>query len=298
MITTHLMGGLGNQLFQIFCAWAMALRLQTEFVVLTTYQTNFNQGRSDRPTYWDTILSGVKNNVRFIRDIPNMIVEKEPTFEFRPIKLTTDVINGRGSLMINGYYQSEKYFRDKFMEIYSMLDIQKKRQDVLKKMVHMCNITETDEPMKNSISMHFRLGDYKGLQHYHPIMTFEYYNRSLREILNSFPEGSLQTPYTVYYFCEDGDVDTVMGCIQRLSQEFGDRLVFVRGGQGMDDWEQMLLMSCCNHHIIGNSSFSWWGAYFNTSPTKVVCYPSVWFGAAAGHNTRDLCPDEWRRVEV
>lgn len=295
MITTHLMGGLGNQLFQIFCAWAMALRLQTEFVILNTYQTNFNHGRNDRPTYWDTILSGIKKNIRFINGMPNMIVEKEPVFEFRPIKLTTDIINGRASLMINGYYQSDKYFRDRFMEIYTMLDIQKKREEVLNKFVQMTN---TEEPMTNSISMHFRLGDYKALQHYHPIMTFNYYNRSLREILNSLPDGSLQNQYKVYFFCEDGDINTVMDCIQRLTQEFGEHLVFIRGGQGMNDWEQMLLMSCCNHHIIANSSFSWWGAYFNTSTTKIVCYPSVWFGPASGHNTRDLCPAEWKCVSV
>jgi hypothetical protein len=98
------------------------------------------------------------------------------------------------------------------------------------------------------------------------------------------------------YFCEESDLGDALEKIQHLVQAF-PTFKFVRGNNTLADWEQLLLMSCCHHNIIANSSFSWWGAYFNTHDDKIVCYPSVWFGPAANLNTRDLCPPEWMRIQ-
>ena len=73
---------------------------------------------------------------------------------------------------------------------------------------------------------------------------------------------------------------------------------FIRASNDLSDWEQMILMSCCRDNIIANSSFSWWAAHFNTNPDKIVCYPAIWFGEVAGHDTRDLCPNEWHKIHV
>ena len=55
----------------------------------------------------------------------------------------------------------------------------------------------------------------------------------------------------------------------------------------------MLSMSCCEHNIIANSTFSWWGAYFNDKKEKIGCYPGQWFGPKlADKNTKDICPEE------
>jgi hypothetical protein len=109
----------------------------------------------------------------------------------------------------------------------------------------------------------------------------------------------------VLYFCEDVDIKDATENITYLRQEFPE-FVFIRddefisgsGENKLADWEQLLLMSCCHHNIIANSSFSWWGAYFNEWPDKIVCYPSVWFGSAIGHNTDDLCPPSWQRIDL
>ena len=74
---------------------------------------------------------------------------------------------------------------------------------------------------------------------------------------------------------------------------------FIRCPQAVSqDWQQMLVMSCCHHNIIANSSFSWWGAYLNKNIRKIVCYPSKWFGPKTQHHdTSDLCPEEWTKID-
>ena len=100
---------------------------------------------------------------------------------------------------------------------------------------------------------------------------------------------------TILYFCEDDDFDEVLEKIYNLEQAFPE-LIFVRADSSISDWEQMILMSLCSSNIIANSTFSWWAAYFNANPTKMVCYPATWFGPKAGHDTSDMFPEDWLKI--
>jgi tellurite resistance-related uncharacterized protein len=73
-------------------------------------------------------------------------------------------------------------------------------------------------------------------------------------------------------------------------------LTFEKVDSRLDDWEQMILMSLCQYNIIANSTFSWWAAYFNTNANKLVCYPKVWFGPRANHDTKDLYLEDWIKI--
>lgn len=149
----------------------------------------------------------------------------------------------------------------------------------------------TQDVLNDTISLHFRLGDYKKIQQFHPIMTSEYYKKAI----NYFKiRGQLKS--NILYFCEEEDLEDVNETINKLKIEF-PALNFIRASNDLSDWEQMILMSCCRDNIIANSSFSWWGAHFNMNPYKIVCYPAVWFGEAAGHNTKDLFPIEWNKIQ-
>jgi hypothetical protein len=116
--------------------------------------------------------------------------------------------------------------------------------------------------------------------------------------VTKLPEDASSSPYTVLYACEEEDLEYVMETrIEPLRAKFPN-LVFQQISPELADWEQLLIMSCCKYNIIANSSFSWWSAYFNRNPEKIVCYPSVWFGEKLAQqcNTKDLCPDDWVKV--
>ena len=281
MITCNLMGGLGNQIFQIFATIAYAIKSRNKFQFLA--QETLGGGSCTlRYTFWNTFFSSLKPFL--ITNLPpvNIVRENGFTFQELPINLLTGT-----NVLIHGYFQSEKYFKDQFEMICRLIGLEKLKQSVLD------TLRLNKDDLNNTISMHFRLGDYKKLADFHPIATPKYYENALNHFNNKFPE----TNFSILYFCEDADVNDVQITIQNLENIFPN-YKFTRGTNTLSDWQQMLYMSLCRHNIIANSSFSWWGAYFNTNPDKVVCYPSVWFGQTANIDTRDLCPNEWIKLNV
>jgi hypothetical protein len=103
------------------------------------------------------------------------------------------------------------------------------------------------------------------------------------------------TDFTILFFCEDDDLLDVLEIVNSLKAQF-NMCEFIRCPENLKDWEQLLLMSCCRHNVIANSSFSWWGAYLNTHKDKIVCCPDIWFKEATRHNTTDLCPNHWFHI--
>jgi len=67
--------------------------------------------------------------------------------------------------------------------------------------------------------------------------------------------------------------------------------------KGKTEVDDLRLMSCCEHNIIANSTFSWWGAWMNQNKNKIVVAPKVWFGAENFHlKTNDIVPETWIRM--
>ena len=192
-------------------------------------------------------------------------------------------------IMLVGYFQSYKYFDMYKKGIFKIIKLETKQNILKTKFANDINFDTT-------VSLHFRLGDYKKLQDYHPILLDTYYIDALKQIKKDTNTNNIYKPIrTILYFCEDTDFDEVLGKIYNLEQIFPE-LIFIRADNNLQDWEQLVLMSLCSHNIIANSTFSWWGAYFNTNPTKIVCYPSTWFGPKAGHNTDDMFSENWIKI--
>lgn len=285
MITCNLMGGLGNQIFQIFATISYAVKSRKEFKFLNV-NTLGGGSTTIRNTFWDSFFSRLKPFL--IESVPqsiHIIREKDFTFNELPIY----EMLGHDTLIF-GYFQSYKYFEDNYPMICRIINLEKMKKGVQDKVSSFYPNLD----LQNCISIHFRIGDYKKIQHVHPIMTKNYYYKALNFIKNNL---NTKTKFTIVYFCEDSDLEDVNSIIDYLQEEFED-CDFVRGEKSLEDWEQMLFMSCCHHNITANSSFSWWGAYFNSWKDKIVCYPSTWFGPSAPHNTKDLCPNSWHKIQV
>jgi hypothetical protein len=280
MITCYLRGGLGNQLFQIFTTIAYAIQLSQPFFFLNNYQLgNGENGSTIRYTYWETFLDSLKI---FLKNEPiKMLTVGETSFNYEklPQHYSKDI-------MLYGYFQSHLYFDECKDTIFKLIKIDKKK-NIIKETVN--------NDFKNTVSIHFRLGDYKRYPDVHPILQVSYYYNALQYLL--YETTNLTCITNVLYFCEDGDLIEVTEMINELKQGFPE-LVFERAEPLLLDWEQLLLMSLCKYNVIANSTFSWWGAYLNENIGKKICYPSVWFGPKAAHNTQDLFPTDWTKIAI
>jgi spore coat polysaccharide biosynthesis predicted glycosyltransferase SpsG len=119
-----------------------------------------------------------------------------------------------------------------------------------------------------------------------------YYIKAIQEIIKK----TQKEDWNIIYFCEEKDNVPVKQRLRKIKQNFPN-LSFFKASDEMKDWEQLLLMSCSDHNIIANSTFSWWGAYLNQNPTKVICYPSEWFGVLNDDkSTNDLFPPSWIKI--
>ena len=283
MITCHLRGGLGNQLFQIFTTIAYSMQRLQPFFFLNNYQLgNGENGSTIRYTYWDTFLNNLKIFLKNDIQIGTMLTVGETSFNYE--KLPEH--NLKKDIMLYGYFQSYLYFYEYKDTIFKLIKLDSKKRSIKQ---------TVNYDFKNTISLHFRLGDYKRYPDVHPILPVSYYSNALQYLL--YETNNLTSITHVLYFCEDGDLNEVTEMINELKQLYPE-VVFERADPLLFDWEQLLLMSLCKYNVIANSTFSWWGAYFNENIGKNICYPAVWFGPKAAHNTTDLFPKDWTKISI
>ena len=278
MIYIEIMGGLGNQLFQIFCGIAYSLENKVPFKINTNKNDLVSpvDNVSIRPTYWHNFLS----NLSKFTYQQNLIIPtyNEPTFIHNKIPSINE------DFKLRGYYQSYKYFDGQFTNICKMINLDTQKKEIYEKYNHYFN-------NKKVICIHFRIGDYIKNQATHPILNSDYYIKSIN-CLNSQLQNFFN--YEILYFGEQADNTIIHSFIREINIIFKNKYTII--DYNIPDWEQLLIMSLCEHNIIANSTFSWWGAYFNNNVNKIVCYPSLWFGKNCNNNVKDLFPDSWNNI--
>lgn len=281
MLIIKLMGGLGNQLFQIFSLISYSIDNNIDFKIFE-YKDDMvseNDINSKRNTYWNNLLKNIYNKT--IKNINGPIYQyRENGFHYTPFPKIRDKSNYK----LLGYFQSHKYFHhnlDKVLDLLKFNDIKK--------------AYENNYDYKNTVSLHFRIGDCINVQNYHPILSIDYYINSLDRLIKDTGEND----WNILYFYEPlpRDKDIIDKNINILKEKY-DKLNFISIDNKLDDWEQMICMSLCRHNIIANSTFSWWGACLNPNDNHVY-YPDVWFGPAMGEkNLKDLFLDEWIKIDI
>ena len=304
------MGGLGNQLFQVFTVIAAAIRNNDTFFFMNYEILPGNPGHP-RYTHWTTIFRGLRRYLTPSNHVTDKMFQTLPRWDeigFQYTPVPTDTVKYTKPLRLHGYFQSEKYFTDKYARICEMMQLSQ-QQSRIKQMygneVWSKDYAGLSQKSRTLVSMHFRIGDSVLNLHIHPVMSVDYYYHALSHIIATTPGTDQRYSFLVFY--EPCDKNIVLKHVAELKHRcatdingpaYGHDIEFHFVRDTIADWQQLLLMSVCDHNIIANSTFSWWGAYFNANPTKVVCYPSVWFGPGVSHDTRDLCPESWMKIDA
>jgi hypothetical protein len=289
-LVVNINGGLGNQMFQYAMGYSLA---HDKNMVLKLDISWFNNMGNATPRnfelkifdknieYAENVVINQKNFVvrklklnrlwdKFIK--PKYDIINEPYFhywkEFNNIDMSSYLI---------GYWQSERYFkhnRDLILRIFSFPEISEP---------HNVNFEHEINKYVDSISLHVRRGDYvldKHTNSYHGTCNMDYYKNSM-----TYLSKELENPH-FFIFSDDPDWVTA---------EFsGDNITVIRGNDSELSFRDMQLMTICKHHIVANSSFSWWGTWLSKKEGITVA-PRQWF-ADSSINTDDLYCSDWIRI--
>jgi len=304
VVIVKLMGGLGNQLFQYATGKALAERHGASLKVdLSWYERDDRQGafQLDRflfafevvtPEEIKRLKHGTSSVISLLRHygqdqiaghlfsvthgstLPqNLTYYPERAIDFDPA-----VMDLSGDVYLDGFWQCENYFHSLRRELLSGFqlrdEIDKKNRDIL-----------TSITSSGSVCLHIRRGDYlsdSSATRIHGICSPAYYERAI-----TYLKDVLHNP-TFFIFSNDP-------AWVRERFDLGTRFVSVENNQGAG-YMDLYLMKHCNHFVIANSTFSWWGAWLSEAKDNVVIGPKQWFSSKE-YNDADRMPASWVRME-
>ncbi len=299
MIIVKLMGGLGNQMFQYAAAKSVALRNESELLI----DTSFLEDKSEKEDFTyrnfelnvfqlkDTVIDDIQLQLFFkkvkIFDLLKLNRLNQDFFKYK-ISFHKIIRENRFSQkieifdlisdnsLLEGYWQSEMYFKSYKHVI---------REEFRFNHTFKNSNLELDIEQSNSVSVHIRRGDYANntvINNVHGLCSIDYYIRAF-EIISS----RIINPK--FYIFSD-DLEWTKKSLYFLGEKFN--ITFVEQNLTHPS-KDLMLMSKCKHNVIANSSFSWWGAWLNENPNKLVIAPLVW----TNNNSENpyLVPDNWIR---
>lgn len=268
MISCILKGGLGNQMFQIAAVIELSLNNRIPFCFdESTWPT---MGGAGGEAFQASPPKNYLNNI--FRKLPFKIIKSKNMFNiYNEPFFHYSEIQPRHNLLLNGYFQSDKYFIKNSKII-------KKVFSPSKNIIEEFNSKYRLDNEHELVSIHVRRGSHLRNPKYHGSCDLKYFQ-------NSMSEFSDNARFLVFS-------DDMKWCKENFNDE---RFVFV---EGRKDYEDLYFMSLCDHNIICNSTFSWWSAWLNTNESKKVISPKKWFGPGySHHDLSDLTPTGWTIID-
>lgn len=260
MINVKIMGGLGNQLFQ----WACARNLQEKYGHSIEYNLSFYNGQNKRRPQLNEFKYLIFNNIEANYTLGQATIGD--SFKYSDF-IRYDLSQTQKRYDLQGYWQSEKYFKENE-------DVIRKNLEIDPRIDYHINDNYPFIGKEKTASIHIRRTDYVTSNGYHPVQPISYYQEALSHIeydkLVVFSDDA--------QWCRDNLVF--------------DDMVFVEGNTDIED---LYLMSACDNNIIANSSFSWWAAWLNKNPNKKIIAPEKWLGPQ-GPSYDDIVPEDWIKI--
>lgn len=286
MIIVQINGGLGNQMFQYALGRCLELKHNIEVKYdITIFETYFRKYELDifnlNPIYAsiDEIFK-LKNynpkQSKILRLLPRLIRRNFETYKQEsPKTIPANILKFKDNIYFDGYWQSEKYFK----EIENVI----RKEFTFKKSMDEKNKQLADEmSIINSVSIHVRRGDYITEKPILDICSLEYYQNAISYIIERVDNAHF------FVFSDDP-----VWAANNL--KFPSDFTLVTSNLESNNYEDMRLMSLCKHNIIANSSFSWWGAWLNNNPNKIVVAPRNW--SFSEMYSKNRTPEKWTRLE-
>jgi GR25 family glycosyltransferase involved in LPS biosynthesis len=259
-VSPYLMGGLGNQMFMIANAYAYSLRTKSNFLL----EDKIHCG--NRASYFNNLLINLN---KYMGNMPNSLRVSEQSFHYNVIPEEFS----KQHMYFYGYFQSEKYFRDFVSEIKNLFKLPETLEFYTENKLKSMNLNKENV----TVALHIRRSDYLNLQNFHPVQTLEYYESGKKII-----EDKLGFKPTYLYFSDDKfwvKENFLFG-----SEGSGDQII-----ECENDYEEFALLQKCDHYIIANSSFSWWGSWLSSkNSNKIIVAPEKWFGPDGPQDYYDI----------
>lgn len=290
MIVMRLKGGLANQIFQYALGRRLAIDRNTD-LMLDTASYRYDRLREYRLDVFN-IKASASDSLPFVATdsrfkYVNHIFQKIKSLFTKPYQIIKEkgfpfdptILECSDQAYLDGFWQSEQYFDSVAQIIREDLALKTPITGELKKLAEQIKATP------NSVSLHVRRGDYVSnpvTTAFHGVCGVDWYMQAA-----GMMEERLSNP-TFFVFSDDYEW-------AKANLHFQSNAVFIKPSPDGQECNDLHVMSLCQNNIIANSSFSWWGAWLNTNPNKIVIAPKVWF-VGGPQDTRDLIPSSWVRI--
>jgi hypothetical protein len=259
-VIVNIQGGTGNQLFQVARGLALAKRTGGRLFISNDYCRSLKV---------HTGISSILTSLPETSPVGRVVIQKGWSFDEHVDEVKEDT---NENLIVKGYYQSSKFFKEAIPEVLSLIRPHLRNPD-LRKTIPGCN--------ENTAVIHIRRGDYLKYKNIHPQLTKHYYLKAIKALRESLTIQKIIVCSDDLTWCRERP------WIQSLAKE----VIF----PPLNVIQTLSLMEAASSHIIANSTLSWWGAYLATqrNPLTKVVAPLTWFGPRAGHVTRDIYEESW-----